>query len=367
MGQNDLKSKYFQRIKKALNKRMFLDLLLMLLPIFLLVLIFFLTIITYGMSLLLVYFILPMFYALDQRVRSDLNGIGNPRESFLSGYKEFFQSNKGGIFGAFFTIIRALGIFLLCALIVGFFMPNIVNCFPDAKPVFNELVGKFTKANTPRLEMVEFMLENLFHLTRPLTIYFGVVTFLPLFYIIFFGVDENLTYHYLSGILLPDLDLNISSSQSRSVAKSFTKDFTGYRLQETIKVNFPLYLLFAMLYAVCLWGCSYISVYHTSNVSFVVLIAPASSLVFGSYINHFCLINEYAILEENKEVLLDSLPLAMKTSIYQTFHAKEYVHGKESEIRGCFIPEKNISSTKEKRTESPHGGVFDFSQNEGER
>ena len=363
MIQGNSNHKYIQRIRRLFNIGLLKDLLLLLIPIFFMMILFFMTILTYGMSLLLIYFVLPMFYAIDKRVRYDLNGIGTRKITFLDGYKAFFQSNKGGIFGVTLTVLAALGLCLLFSVIVGISIPNIVSCFPEAQSTFLDLMGKFSVGHTPRLEMMEFVLENLYKLTRPLTVYVGVSFFIPIFYVIFFGVDENLVFHYISSILFPDLDLNVSSSQARSVAKSFSRGFTGYRLSETIKMNLPFYLLFGCMYGFALWGASYIQVYDTSSVPFVILIVPCGALMIGTYLNHFCLANAYVVVEENKDVLRDSMPLAMQTSVYQTFHAKEYVHGEESLARGCFIPSLDASSinVRLETDETPKGVVVDFS------
>lgn len=344
---------------------MWTDFLLLLLPVLLLVIIFYLTILTYGMSFLLVYFVLPMFYAIDKRTRYDVNGIGKRRVSFLDGYKSFFQSNKGGIFGVSVTILIALLLCFLCTILVGIAIPQIVSCFPDSLSTYHSLVEMLSNPRTTQIALMEFLLENLGQLVQPMTIYVGLVFFFPLFYIIFFGVDENLVHHYISSILFPDLDLNISSSQSRSVAKSFTRGFSRYRLAETMRLNWPFYLLFAGFYALSLWGTSHIQVTNSSYVALVILIVPSAALVYGTYLNHFCLINAYVVVEENQDKILEEMPLAVRTSIYQTFHAKEYIHGEESEMRGCFI--KNVGYHVDDKTEenSPKGVVIDFSKEVG--
>ncbi len=363
MVQDNITRRYLQRIRRIFNKGLLVDLLSLLAPVFLLMVLFFMTVLTYGMSLLLIYFILPMFYAIDRRVRYDINGIGKRKLGFLDGYKAFFQSNKGGIFGVTLVIFAGLGLCVLCCVIVGLSIPNIVSCFPDAKPTYLDLMGKFSEGHTSRLEMMEFLMENIYKLTRPLTIYVGVSLFFPLFFIIFLGVNENLVFHYISSILFPDLDLNVSSSQSRSVAKSFSKGFTGYRLSETVKLNLPIYLLFGCMYGFALWGTSYIQVQDSSIVPLVTLIVPCGAVVMGTYMNHFCLANAYVVVEENTDVLRQSMPIAMQTSVYQTFHASEYVHGEESEARGSFIRSIGESSSMSKLEfgDAPRGVVVDFS------
>lgn len=363
-----IKEEYLNRLKKAFNKNLLFDLLLLLPPAFLLLVILFSMTFTYGVSVLFVYFILPMFYTVDRRLRFDLNGIGKAHVTYADGYRDFFQSNKGGIFGVIPTLALCFGLFLFSFIILTFSSSNIVSCFPSAEPYYKELVRMLSDIAIAKPDILSYMMDFGYKMCQPFTIMIGLALFIPLFYVLFIGTDENLSYHYISGILFPDLDLNISAAQSRNVARTFSRSFTSYRLKESFKLNFPYYILFSLCYGLSLWGCSQITVYKTNAMMFVLFITPSASILIGTLLNHFCMLNHYVVIEENQEMLFLTMPAAMRTSIYQTFHSNEYIHGEESEARGSFII--NVSPSmyekefvkEEKKKDISKGIMVDFSR-----
>lgn len=369
---NKRNSRLIQRIRNGLNPSLLWNLCLLFVPSIFLQLILFCMPYTYGLSILLLYFILPMFYSIDKRLRYEVNHIGKKKFSFLDGYRDFFLSNKGGIFGVIFSLVCAFGLFLLSIAILYFFMPNIISCFPLSQPYFREFSEKFSDIKVDQSLIMEFFMESGYHMAQPLIIIVGIALFLPLFFVIFIGVDENLSYHYISGVLFPDLDLNISSSQSRTVGKSFSRNYSPYRWKESLKLNFPIYLFFTLAYGFSLFGSTYIPVGKTNVMMFVIVLTPCASIILGTLLNHICMLNNYSIIEEDQEMLLLTMPAAMRTSVYQTFHAKEYIHGEESEKRGSFI--KNVSSSlyekeyvkEKKEKDSGNAVVVDFSSKKGD-
>lgn len=369
---NKRNSRLIQRIRNGLNPSLLWNLCLLFVPSIFLQLILFCMPYTYGLSILLLYFILPMFYSIDKRLRYEVNHIGKKKFSFLDGYRDFFLSNKGGIFGVIFSLVCAFGLFLLSIAILYFFMPHIISCFPLSQPYFREFSEKFSDIKVDQSLIMEFFMESGYHMAQPLIIIVGIALFLPLFFVIFIGVDENLSYHYISSVLFPDLDLNISSSQSRTVGKSFSRNYSPYRWKESLKLNFPIYLFFTLAYGFSLFGSTYIPVSKTNVMMFVIVLTPCASIILGTLLNHICMLNNYSIIEEDQEMLLLTMPAAMRTSVYQTFHAKEYIHGEESEKRGSFI--KNVSSSlyekeyvkEEKKKDSGNAVVVDFSSKKGD-
>lgn len=316
---------------------------------------------TYGVSILLTYFVLPMFYAADRRLRYAITGIGKEKFSYIAGYKAFFQSNKGGIFGVFLTVAAAIGILLVMLFALGIAIPGIVSCFPEAQDAFKEMLTLISDYSLMRKDMTKFLLERGYEMVRPFTVYIGLCMFLPLVFIIFFGVNENLSYHYISTIVFPDLDLNIPSSQSSSVARAFSRGFNAYRLKRSFFMNLPCYLLFATMYGFALWGVSHIRVDSSRDAIFTCLIVPAFALIIGSFLNYFCMMNNYCLIEADQDQLRESMPVAMRTSVYQTYSSKEYIHGEESKKRGCFI---DVSSyfTGDEKNDPPSIAVVDFSK-----
>ena len=360
---NIFNPKYIQRIKNISKKDLFIDLLLLLLPTLILLILVYGTIYTYGVSLLFFYFVLPMFYCVDQRLRYHINGIGKKKITYLDGYRDFFASNKGGYFGMTICLLSAIGLFLFFLGVMTLILPYVFACFPISIPAYERFIDMIKTTTFTRFDMLGFFLENGSTMVQPLTVYFGVSSFLPIFFIIFLSVDNNLSLHYISSIILPDLDKNISSSQSRSVAKSFTRAFSSYRMKENLKLNFIYYIIFTLIYGLSLWGASRITVSSIELVVPVFMLAPCFSILIGSFLNHFCTMNEYIVIEESQNELSDSIPLTIKTSIYQTYNSRGYIHGIESEKRGCFINLSEDVSYKEDSVfdEKPNAYMVDLS------
>jgi hypothetical protein len=185
MLNQSLKEKYQARRKRALEKSVFKNMALLLPPSLLIAALLMVSLYTYGVSLLLTYFILPMFYTVERRLRFDLTHIGKKDFNYGDGYKAFFQSNKGGIFGVSMSIVLALAVLLFLSGSVGMVVPHIVNNFAEAKSVFEDLLAMYSDVNLNPIDLNTYILQNGYHLTRPLTIYVGLIAFIPIFIIIF--------------------------------------------------------------------------------------------------------------------------------------------------------------------------------------
>lgn len=109
MLNQSLKEKYQTRRKRALEKSVFKNMALLLPPSLLIAALLMVSLYTYGVSLLLTYFILPMFYTVERRLRFDLTHIGKKDFNYGDGYKAFFQSNKVTTFLPSFTV--TVGVF----------------------------------------------------------------------------------------------------------------------------------------------------------------------------------------------------------------------------------------------------------------
>ncbi len=339
MQNQSLKEKYQARRRRALDKPIYKNLVLLLPPSFLVAILLMASLYTYGVSLLLTYFVLPMFYTVERRLRYNLTGIGKKEFNYGDGYKAFFQSNKGGIFGVALSIVFAITSLLFLTGSIGMVVPHIVNHFAEAKPVFDQMLDMYMDVNIPQVELTTFILQNGYHLTRPLTIYIGLITFIPIFITIFIFITNNLCNHYLCSVVLPDIDLNISAAQARNVARgSFGRGTYAFRLKEQFRLNWPFYAMFAMVYGIGLYGASFITTGNTTFVPLIMMIVPCAALIVALFINYFCLMNNYIVIEENQNMILASIPAPMRTSIYQTYNAHEYIHGEESLARGGFVP-----------------------------
>ena len=361
MTSNELHRRVAERRKRTFKKSLFINLALLLPPILLTIVIVLTALSTYILSLCLLYFILPMFYTVEKRLRYDIAGIGKPGFSYADAYKAFFTQNMGGVFGALGAVLWTLLLFFFIITILENAFPAIANCFPEAGGVVEHISELFVSQNADMNTLMDYVVENGHLLTRPLTILFGVSAFIPLFLAIFYFFDNNLSMHYLSTIVLPDIDKNISASQARSLSKlQFGRLIQGHRLKESFRNNWPYYLAFSVLYGVILYACSFISTNNIMVLPLIILLAPSLSLFYGLLLNYFCLLNDYCVLEESQELLLSRMPAQTRLSVYQTYCSPNYVHGEESAARGCFVPAPTY------REEHPFSSPFDAQNTGGE-
>ena len=377
MKDNEFRVSVRERINRGLNKDCLINILMLIVPTLLLMAIAMLSLYSFILSLFAIYFVLPMFYTTERRIRFSLTGIGKRDFSFADGYKAFFQERKGGIFGVIISLCLAFGLFLVSYLIIMNFFPNICNCFGSSMDVYSEFIKLYQDPYSKTNDVVNFLKENLYALNQPLTISLGLCLFLPIFSILFFYVPENLSNHYLATIVLPDIDKNISASQARTLSKNgFGRPIFWKRQGYRFKYSWYLMLGFVALYGASLYLCSTIQVTNSLLVPLIILITPTCSLFYGLICSYFVVLHDYAVVEELSKTLLSLLPEAMKISIYQAFTNPHYVHGDESSARGSFIPTPNsqeqphiIIDAEVKESEEPSvaSAVVDFSDdNEGE-
>ncbi len=346
------------RKKRALSKDLLFNLVLLILPTFLLVGLILVAPATYLISLFLIYFILPMFYTVDKRLRYAINGIGNPNFTYKDGYRDFFTSTKGGLFGVISTIFSAIVLLLLFYLIFSFTLDPIVNCFSDASELVNEVNNHLSDGtDTGFTQAVALIEENIAAFGPPLSIFVGIIAFIPSFFVLFISIDSNLCQHYLCTIVIPDIDKNISSSQVRSLSRT-----TFYRLisidkyKHQFKSNWPYYLAYTCAYGLILYLYTFITTDNVYAMLLVIMAAPATSMFIGYFLNYFCLLNDYAFLEENQVNLLSRMPANMRNYVYQAYNNPSYVHGDESAARGCFVPENdNTFSAHQSFNQNPFG------------
>lgn len=385
MEKNETYNAIKERRKKIYTLNILVDLLLLIPPVIIEGGLLLLSMNSFLLSLFLTYFVLPMFYTVERRISSRISGIGPSNFSYADGYKAFFQQRAGGIFGIILSGIGSLALALLFYVILSSFFPSLCSAFDGAREVYDTLYNALTSAG--RMDSQEFTMylqENAHLLSQPLTILIGCVFFMPSFYFFFYRIDSNLCDHYLATIVLPDIDLNISASESRGLSHiSFRSSLHNKRVNYALRQNWPYYLGYTILYALNLFLFSNIKASNSISMCFLMMATPSLSILYGVILNYFCLANEYATLEVIANDLLTSLPEAMKNSIYQTYINTNYIHGIESEIRGCFIPNpqqtedtsnfQEYGSTSnptsadeepkpEEKKENIQFGMFDFSK-----
>ncbi len=341
MDQKERNQKIKERQKRLFHKDVWMNMLLLVPPILLTLIIVLVALFTFVLSLLLVYFVLPMFYTVERRMRQSVTGIGKTNFTYADGYRAFFKDNMGGIFGLINALLISFLLIIALSFILEYAAQPLANCFPPAGEVLTEIGNLFFSQATLPEEFWTYLSENTFYLTQPLTILVGVTAFLPMTYLLFYALPMNLSNHQIATIVLPDIDKNLSAAQARTLSRiQFARGFQGYRLKNSIRLNWPYLLAFVLIYGLSLYGCSMIETTETMVMPIILLLSPTISLFFGFFLQYFWIGNDYCIIEESQDVLLESINPQIKFTIYQTYRNPNYIHGEESSARGCFVPEQ---------------------------
>jgi hypothetical protein len=338
MDKHEFNNKVKQRRKRCLTSRLGTNLLLLLPPAIALAALLAFAGTTFLITLFLIYLILPMFYTVLYRLKFDITGIGDPDFSYKDGYKAFFSETMSGVFGMLNTVFTTLAMTILFYLVFSPLLGPLTGAYGQYdtyKTIFDALNNQSLNA----AEAMETVTENIALLAQPLTALIGIILFFPIFYAIFFSSTANLENHYLATVVLPDIDKNITAGQARALSRgSFGHLYSGYRLAKAFRYNWPYYLTFTIAYAASVYGMSMVKTDNMYLVSILALAAPGASIIYGVYLNYFCLMNDAIVIEESQDYIRSLLPKTMQFSIYQTYINPNYIHGEESAIRGSFIP-----------------------------
>lgn len=394
MNINDILIRINKR-KKALNAKDHLkNILLLVLPSFLVSILFALSI---GLSiysrffsfalLSLIILALPMFYTVDYRLRAITYNFDKKDLNYIDGYNRFFLFKQLGLFGVISSALYSLMLVLVFYLI--FFRSFSLFCspFPNSQEAFDKI--SLAIQNETNNNLIDTITTNLPLLIKPGIVLTSTIFVIPLSLMIFYFLASNLSDHYLATIVLPDIDLNLPAAQSRGLSKaSFKRYLRSYFLRLKLRVNWPIYLIFILIYI----GLTFIfvSIPYSENLNlFLVPIficsVPITTLFIGLILNYFCLVNEYLIADEISPMLHTLLPKDIKDSIRSTFKNPEYKHGLETVFRKAFFPDDNaifnasnlnfskpnVNKVETYNTYSDQvevkGGVFDFSSGKGKK
>lgn len=343
---NQLLEKIKDRRKRGNKKELYVALCYLLLPALMVSALVLLIPYSFILSLIPVYFILPMFYTAEKRLRYVLTGIGKKDFSYIDGYNAFFKEKKGGIFGVIMALLIAFSFLLLVNLILANIVPNLLTLFPESNAVYNHLKEILLPNQMNTEEVLNYIADNISDLYRPLSIYVSLIFFVPIFSIFFLSIPSNLTSHYLATIVLPDIDNNVSAAQARSLAKfTLLRPLSPQRQKYQLRYNWPYYLIFVALYALSTYAFSIPTISYNALVPIFVLITPALAVFYASLLSFGCIFNDYAIMEEMAPTLLPLLPESIRISIYQAFNNPHYIHGEETAMRGGYVPNPNSYNT----------------------
>ena len=336
-------------------KRICMNLLLLLLPAFATCILFAVALETYCLSLVLLYFILPMFYTVEKRIRYDITGIGKPDFSYADGYHDFFRKNMGGLFGAIIAIMYSIFLVLAFYLIFEYVLEPLCYCFPNAADVYDEFIVLYYSTGIDAA--YTYIMSNIGALTAPLEIMVSLIMFVPSCLLVFYFFNNNLNHHFLSTIVLPDIDQNVSASSARSLSKSsYGRPIRGHRARESFYHNWPYYLAYVCVYGLLTYAFTFAEVNNMYLLMLYVMAAPCISMFVGAILDYFCLVNEYSVIEESKDIILSRMDSYIKVGIYQTYCNPTYQHGEESAARGSFVPEPTYQEQQEYNARARYGG-----------
>lgn len=381
MDKNEFQRRFKERRKRCLTSRLRMNLLLLLPPSLALSALLVFSFNVFFVSLILIYLILPMFYTVLYRMKYDVSGIGDPDFSYGDGYKAFFTGSMSGVFGMLGTVFSTLALILLFYMIFSPLALPLANAY-GVQEAYKTFLDAFSSTAITSSDLMTKVTETMPLLSRLFTAFVGIVLFFPIFYALFYSVNTNLDSHYLSTIVLPDIDKNVTAGQARTLSKgSFGRLYQGYRLLKSLKQNWPYYLAFTVIYAGAVYGMSMVRTDNLYLVFPLTLIGPSASVFVGLFLNYFCLMHDAITMEESQDYIRSLLPKPMQVSVYQTYINPNYVHGEESAIRGSFIPapkesdyrqedpfsttndtDYSASEQPQPPQEDPIGNVVDLSQ-----
>lgn len=311
--------------------------LLLVLPTFLSIILFVASFHSFGLSILLFIFVLPLFYVVDQRLKYQINEIKQEKLSYKDGYRAFFIENKSSHFGFILSIVYFLLSLIICFLLSLTFVDSLVNCFPDSIYTYQQLKEIVIGNTFLNADSHKFLLEQGSPLIQPLTVLTGLIFFVPIL-VIFIRIQENLSNNYMSSVILPDIEENISISQARNITKrNVGKGFVRKRFKLQLKANWIYLLIYSLIYAGSLISCSFLKINEFVLAPFVILITPSVGIIVMIYFSYFMMKNNYQIIENNKVDLIKSLSKKTKSFLYQIYVGKEYIHKEESKMREEFI------------------------------
>lgn len=338
MDSKELKEKIKLRRKKGCRKEHWMTLLYFLPPAICLMGVILVASYSMFLSFALLFFILPMLYTVEKRIRISISGIGSMKFSYKDGYRGFFKEHMNGLFGVIMSLLLGFSLFLLGYLIIFSFLPSIIKIFPESVSTFQQLSEYYNDPNLDAEVFFNYLTEHLSDFSRPLSLISSLILFLPLVSVFFYSIPENLTNHYLATIFLPDIDKNLPASQGRNFAKNVTRAGYWKRLGLFATYNWPYLLIFTLLYGASTFLMCYVRVDNSRLVLLSMMITPTIGCFYGLLLSFFVLYNNYAVIEEYSPAFLETMAPELKMMIYQTYNNPNYRHGEESALRGCYVP-----------------------------
>jgi hypothetical protein len=321
---------------------------------------------TYTLSFLLLffsYFVLPMFYIVEKRIRNKVFQATNGGLTYKDGYKAFFTSAQGGIFGIFSSFFYSFLIAVATSVFLSLFFQQMCTPFAGASDAYKTLLATFNNQAASLTELYQVIGDNLSSLSQPLTVFFSASLFLPTFFFLFVFIDQGLSNHYLAHTVLPDIDLNLSASQARALGRgSLRRPLEPELLLHVLKKNWPYYLSYTVLYALL----SFLFVNLNKNMdnpyllSLLCIMPALLSFLLGLFLNYFALRNCYLSLDELSPLLLSRLPRPLLSTIHVTFSSEPYLHGAETLLHGPFVSAEKAGTNDQNPVLTPVSKDSDY-------
>lgn len=322
-----------------------INLVYLILPALLIAVIVSLSLYSFFFSILLIYFVLPMHYAVDLRLRSSISSIGNRRSSYKKGYDEFFGERAGGTYGLIVGVSQFILLTLVFSFIFSAALKPLCSMNNESKTAYFLL---FEDTSDNSSNWIKLTFENIQYLYKPFVIYLSLVLFFPMTFLFMYHVNHNLSKHHMMSIVFPDADKNMPVSYQESLCEYTLCRY--YRKDEfllSLRFNWPYYLAHTAIYILL----AYVFTLFKPNNGYVTIYLLSTLLALTSFIdiilNYFIMKNKYLIVEAISTVLEKRLPIEVKMSFAKIFQAPGYKHGEESALRGSFFTSEYYENEKQ--------------------
>lgn len=330
------------------SKKTFINICYLILPALLIFILVCLSIYSFLLSLIFTYFVLPMIYAVDKRIRANVSNIGDKNTTYKKGYDDFFGMMAGGVYGIIIGLIYFVLLFFVFYFVFYSALPSLMSINNDSKETYDMIIKLIDESNDIS-GSINSVFNSVYKLYKPLVIFLALVEFVPITFFFFFYLTRNLSNHHMMSIILPDADKNLSASYQESICQyTFVKYYRSERIKLNLYYNWPYILVHTFLYGIMTYLFYLIDCHDVYSCIFFLSLFTGLISFIDILLDYFVVQNNYYIVEIISTRLLSRLPYSIQEMIRSTFSSPSYIHGEESSLRGSFVPSKNYY---ENRTE----------------
>lgn len=323
------------------SKRTLINICYLILPALLIFMLVCLSMYSFLLSLIFTYFVLPMIYSVDKRIRANVSNIGNKDASYKKGYDDFFGMMAGGVYGIIIGLIYFVLLFFVFYFIFYSTLPSLMSIDSTSKETYDMIVKLIDQTNDVG-SVMNSVFDSVYKLYKPLVIFLSLIEFVPITFFFFFYLTRNLSNHHMMSIILPDADKNLSASYQESICQyTFVKYYRNDRIKLNLYYNWPYLLVHTFLYGIMTYLFYLIDCHDIYSCIFFLSLFTGLISFIDILLDYFVVQNNYYIVEIISTRLISRLPYSIQEMIRTTFSSPSYIHGEESALRGSFVPSKN--------------------------